>query len=199
MSGKNHVKVWDPLIRLFHWALVGCFFVAYVTEDDFLTLHTWAGYLVAGLVLWRILWGLVGTRYARFSSFVFPPRLVLHYVKDTLALRAKRYLGHNPAGGAMIIFLLVSLLVTTASGLAVYGAGEQAGPLAFVFANESELVVGTLKETHEFFANLTVLLVLLHVIGVAVESLIHRENLVRAMFTGRKRAFVPQDAEEVTP
>lgn len=201
MNGNNDVdvKVWDPLIRLFHWGLVGCFLVAYVTEDDFLTLHTWAGYLVAGLVLWRILWGLVGTRYARFSSFVLPPRRVLHYLKDTLALRAKRYLGHNPAGGAMILILLLSLVLTTTTGLAVYGAGDQAGPLAFALGNVSEFVVGILKETHEFFANLTLLLVLVHVIGVAVESLIHRENLVRAMITGRKRVFMRQDAEEATP
>lgn len=199
MNGGNEVKVWDPLIRLFHWALVGSFIVAYVTEDDFLTLHTWAGYLVAGLVLWRILWGLIGTRHARFSSFVRPPRLVLQYLKDTLALRAKRYLGHNPAGGAMILILLLSLVLTTTTGLAVYGAGEQAGPLAFALGNAGEFVIGSLKETHEFFANLTLLLVLIHLIGVTVESLIHRENLVRAMITGRKQGLVLQDAEEVTP
>ena len=199
MNGGNEVKVWDPLIRLFHWALVGSFIVAYVTEDDFLTLHTWAGYLVAGLMLWRILWGLIGTRHARFSSFVRPPRLVLQYLKDTLALRAKRYLGHNPAGGAMILILLLSLVLTTTTGLAVYGAGEQAGPLAFALGNASEFVIGSLKKTHEFFANLTLLLVLIHLIGVTVESLIHRENLVRAMITGRKQGLVLQDAEEVTP
>lgn len=198
MNGEDNVKVWDPLIRLFHWALVGFFFVAYVTEDDFLALHTWAGYVVLGLVLWRILWGLIGTRYARFSSFVLPPQLVLRYFKDTLALRAKRHLGHNPAGGAMIVLLLISLVLTTTTGLAVYGAGEQAGLLGSSLGNASEFVVEALEETHEVFANLTLMLVLVHVSGVAVESLIHRENLVRAMITGRKRAFAEQDTEEAT-
>lgn len=188
MTTEVRVKVWDLLVRVFHWGLAGAFAIAYVTEEDFLALHTWAGYTALGLVLLRIPWGFVGTRYARFSSFVFAPRTVITYLKDTLSQRAKRYLGHNPAGGAMIILLLASVLMTTLTGIAVYGAAEDAGPLAAWLSQAGHPVSDALEEIHEFFANFTLLLVLIHVGGVLVESLIHRENLVRAMVDGRKRA-----------
>ncbi|MEJ2687316.1 MAG: cytochrome b/b6 domain-containing protein, partial [Gammaproteobacteria bacterium] len=122
----TEVKVWDPLVRVFHWTLVIAFFTAYFTEEDLLQVHTLAGYTVLGLIAVRFVWGLVGTRYARFSSFVFRPGTVIAYVKDVVALRARRYLGHNPAGGAMVVLLLVSLLVTTFSGMAIYAAEHQA-------------------------------------------------------------------------
>ena len=169
MKSQAMVKVWDPLVRSFHWLLVIAFFTAYFTEDDFLTLHVYAGYTVLGLILLRLVWGIVGTRYARFSSFVTRPRVAWHYLKDTLLFRAKRYLGHNPAGAAMIVLLLISLLLTTLTGLAIYGASESAGPLAGWFGNIGVLVV-------------------IHVGGVIFESLAHRENLVRAMFNGYKKA-----------
>jgi cytochrome b len=113
--------------------------------------------------------------------------VVLNYLKDTLMLKATRYVGHNPAGGAMIILLLISLLLTSLTGLAVYGTEESAGPLAGLLAGAGEYWSEQLEELHEFFANFTLLLVIIHVAGVVVESVIHRENLVRAMFTGYKR------------
>jgi cytochrome b len=195
MTTQAMVKVWDPLVRLFHWALVAAFFTAYITEDDFLTLHTYAGYSVVGLVLLRIIWGFIGTRYARFGSFVTRPRVAWQYLKNTLSRRAKRYVGHNPAGGAMIVLLLVSLLITTFSGIAAYGAVESAGPLGNWLGTAGEFWEDTFKEVHEFFANFTVLLVAMHVIGVIVASLLHRENLVRAMYTGYK----PADKNSTTP
>ena len=188
MQSQAMVKVWDPLVRSFHWILVIAFFTAYFTEDDFLTLHVYAGYTVLGLIVLRLVWGIVGTRYARFSSFVTRPRVAWQYLKDTLLLRAKRYLGHNPAGAAMIVLLLISLLLTTLTGLAIYGASESAGPLAGWFGNVGELGEDVIKEVHEFFANLTIVLVVIHVGGVIFESLAHRENLVRAMFNGYKKA-----------
>ena len=188
MKSQAMVKVWDPLVRSFHWLLVIAFFTAYFTEDDFLTLHVYAGYTVLGLILLRLVWGIVGTRYARFSSFVTRPRVAWHYLKDTLLFRAKRYLGHNPAGAAMIVLLLISLLLTTLTGLAIYGASESAGPLAGWFGNIGETGEDVIKEVHEFFANLTIVLVVIHVGGVIFESLAHRENLVRAMFNGYKKA-----------
>jgi len=180
------VRVWDPLIRIFHWTLVAAFAVAYFTEDDLLTLHVWAGYLVGGLILFRLVWGFVGTPHARFSDFVRPPRQVIAYLKDVLAFRARRYLGHNPAGGVMILALLVSLITTVVTGLAVYGAGEMAGPMAGWLAGLGEQGAEALEEVHELFANLTLALVVAHVAGVVLASLQHRENLVRAMITGRK-------------
>jgi cytochrome b len=186
MNNISKVKVWDPLVRFFHWSLVIAFFTAYITEDDFLTLHTYAGYTILGLVLFRIVWGLIGTRHARFSSFVTSPGTAWQYVKDTLQLRAKRYVGHNPAGGAMIILLLVSLFITTLSGIATYGAVESAGPLGHWLGNIGESGEDLLEEVHEFFANFTVILVAIHVTGVIIESLLHRENLVKSMLHGFK-------------
>ena len=188
MKHKQSIKVWDPLVRLFHWLLVTAFFVAYVTEDDFMTLHVWAGYLLIGLLVFRVLWGLVGSRHARFSDFVYPPRQVLRFLKETFFFRAKRYLGHNPAGGAMIIVLLLSLTMTSLTGLLTYGVEEAAGPLAPWVGGTGEVWGEAFEEIHEFFANFTLLLVFIHVMGVLVESALHRENLVRAMLTGYKRA-----------
>lgn len=183
---KNEVYVWDPLVRLFHWSLVLAFFIAYATEDDFLTVHTWAGYTVAGLVLLRLLWGFIGTRHARFRDFVRAPRTVLTYLGDVKAGRAQRYLGHNPLGGAMVIALLVCLTLTAVSGMAIHAAEENAGPMAPLLAGVSEAVAEVLEEVHELFANATLLLVALHILGVLVTGWRYRENLVRAMLTGRK-------------
>jgi cytochrome b len=188
MNTAPIVKVWDPMVRIFHWTLVGSFIVAYLTEDDFLNLHLLAGYTVLALIMFRIVWGFVGTPYARFSSFVFSPRVVKQYFVETLKLRAKRYVGHNPAGGAMIILLLISLVITVITGVAVYGAEENAGPLAFWLGHAGGFWEEALEAIHEFFANFTLFLVFIHLAGVVVESFIHRENLVGAMFNGRKRA-----------
>ena len=185
---QNMIKVWDPLIRVFHWTLVSAFLIAYVTEEDFLTPHVWAGYLVLALIVIRILWGFVGPRYARFSSFVFSPRKIVGFLKDTFTFKAKRYLGHNPAGGAMILLMLLSLILTAVTGIAIYGIEENAGPLATVLSSAGEFWEDFFEETHEFLANFTVFLVAIHVAGVIVESFIHRENLVRAMVDGNKRA-----------
>ncbi len=180
------VPVWDPLVRIFHWTLAGSFFVAYLSEDDFMTLHEWAGYTVAALVGFRLVWGLIGTRHARFSDFVAGPRKVTRYLGGLVTGDAPRYLGHNPAGGLMIVALLASLAATALAGMAMLGM-EGAGPLAgIVPRGDGEI----LEDAHEFFANLTLLLVFLHVAGVLVSSLLHHENLVRAMITGRKPKHV---------
>lgn len=176
------IKVWDLPLRIFHWLLVIAFFVAYLTEDELLTVHVWAGYLVAGLLVFRLLWGFVGGQYARFANFLCPPAESIAYLKDLIGGKATRYIGHNPAGAAMIVLLLVSLVITVATGLAVYGADQGAGPLAFIGNSHEKLW----EEVHEFFATTTLVLVIVHVIGVAVESFIHRENLARAMLHGNK-------------
>jgi cytochrome b len=188
MGKMNQIKIWDLPVRIFHWILAGAFFIAYLTEDDWLDIHTFAGYTVMALVLFRLLWGVIGTRHARFSDFVRPPREVLAYLKDILSLHPKRYLGHNPAGGAMVVLLLLSLLLTVTTGVSVYGAEEMAGPLADIFANAPAYVGEALEETHEFFANFTLLLVVLHVAGVIIAGFQHGENLIRSMFTGFKQA-----------
>ena len=184
---QKQVRVWDIFVRLFHWGLVAGFTIAYLTEEELLSLHVAAGYAVAGLVALRLLWGFIGTRHARFSDFVYRPAQVRAFLRDTLRLRARRYIGHNPAGGAMILLMLASLALTSISGMALYGMGESAGPLAMLGTSWSGLTE-PVEEMHEFFANFTLLMVLIHVAGVLVESLIHRENLVKAMLTGLKRA-----------
>lgn len=187
MMKRNQIKVWDPLLRVFHWTLVAMFFTAYFTEDELQNVHVWAGYAVAGLISFRLIWGLVGPSHARFSDFVYSPGKTLGYLKDVLAGGAARYIGHNPAGGAMIVVLLLSLIITTVSGIAYYGGEQWQGPLAGLMSNIDEHVMEALEEIHEFFANFTLFLVFFHVLGVVWESLLHKENLVRAMITGRKR------------
>ena len=183
MESQTLVKVWDLPLRIFHWLLVAGFFIAYLTEDELLTVHVWAGYLVTGLLVFRLLWGFVGNGYARFSNFICSPVQSITYLKDLVALKTRRYLGHNPAGAAMIVLLLVSILATVITGFAVYGADQAAGPLAAIGSANKKMW----EEVHEFFANFTLVLVAVHVAGVAIESYIHRENLVRAMVNGFKR------------
>jgi cytochrome b len=169
------VKVWDPFVRVFHWSLVVLFGIAFLTGDEIEWLHLAAGYGIAGLVALRIVWGLVGTRHARFTSFVRGPREVLAYLRDAALLRAPRHLGHNPAGGAMIVALLVLIAGTAVTG--------------HMMTSDAYWGAKWVEEVHEAFANLTLALVALHVLGVLFASLEHRENLIRAMFTGRKRAL----------
>lgn len=181
--------MWDPLVRIFHWSLVASFTVAYLSgEGEMLDLHAWSGYIVGGLILFRLLWGFVGPRHARFADFVFTPATVLAYGRDLLRGQAQRHLGHNPLGGTMVIALLVMLALATLTGMALYGAAEAAGPLAGLMRGTNQAFGEALEEVHEFFSNVALLLVALHIAGVLVSSLLHRENLVRAMVTGRKRA-----------
>ena len=185
------VKVWDPLVRIFHWSLALAIAVAYFSGDDHegsMGLHPYAGYVIAGLVAFRLVWGVVGTRHARFGDFVTRPSRVVEYLKQLGRMQAPRYLGHNPAGGAMIVVLLLMLAATATTGMLAYGAAEHAGgPFAAYLAGSSHSFAHSLKEVHEFFANFTLFLVGIHIVGVIVESLVHRENLARAMVTGKKR------------
>lgn len=188
---SNSVKVWDPVIRYGHWILVVAFFAAYFTEDDFLGLHVWAGYVIGAVVVFRLIWGFIGTRHARFTDFVRPPGEAMRYLTDLAARKSRRFIGHSPAGGAMVVALLLFLTVTVFSGIVVYGMEEGAGPLAG-WAVQHAGSEDVWEEIHEIFANLTLLLVGLHVAGVLYASYAHRENLVRAMFSGRKRADDPR-------
>lgn len=209
------VKVWDIFVRSSHWAVALGFFVAYLTEDDLITLHVWAGYLVGALVVLRLLWGFVGPRHARFSDFIAGPRKVLSYLMQLVSFRAPRHLGHSPAGGAMAIALWLGMVAIVWSGLEVYAIEEGKGPLAALSASpvvSGEALVtaaqasedetdednegvesegdgnSAWEEIHEVLSNLVMVLVVLHIAGVLLACLAHRENLVRAMIDGRKRA-----------
>jgi cytochrome b len=129
----NTVKVWDPIVRIGHWTLVIAFFTAYFTEDALMTQHIWAGYVVAGVVLFRFFWGLIGSEHARFKDFIYAPSTIFTYLTSLAQHKPKQYLGHNPAGGIMVIALLTSLCVTVYSGLALYAVEENAGPFATIY------------------------------------------------------------------
>jgi cytochrome b len=198
---RDVVQVWDPLVRFGHWALVAAFAVAYLSAEEEAgpdPLHVWGGYVVGAIVVLRVAWGFVGPRYARFSDFVRSPIEALRYLRNLLLSgRAGRYLGHSPAGGMMVVALLVFLAATVATGVVSYG--EQGnGPLASIVSasatvNHHEVrradkrPESTVGEVHGMLATITLVLVGLHILGVAVASAVHRENLVLAMLTGKKR------------
>jgi len=180
------VKVWDPIVRLFHWSLVLSFAIAYISEDKFLTLHVIAGYIIAGLIAFRLVWGLVGSRYARFSDFVKKPKVIKAYLQDIMHFKATRYLGHNPAGGAMVLMLLLTLSLTSFTGILLYGMEEHAGPLSGLVEGWPHFLEELLEGLHELMANLTLLLVFVHVGGVLLASFQHGENLISSMINGQK-------------
>lgn len=184
------IRVWDPLVRIFHWSLVTCFVAAWLTADDAKTLHLAAGYVGFGLVAVRILWGFVGTEHARFRDFVKGPRAVVAYLLAMVRGEEPRHLGHNPAGGVMVLALLACMLVLTLTG--------------WLYTTDAFWGDESVEEIHEATAYLMTALVAAHVMGVIWESVRHGENLVRAMITGQKPATVDHDApvdgrEQVTP
>lgn len=175
----SRILVWDLPVRLFHWLLALSFAGAWVTADSerWRDVHIVLGYTAGLLVVLRLAWGVVGTRHARFASFVRGPRRVAAYVRSLVAGRPEHATGHNPAGGWAILALLALTLAIVATGLVVEA---DAGPRG-------------LDEVHEALATAMLAVVAIHVAGVVVGSLAHRENLVRAMVTGRKRGS-PGDA-----
>ena len=173
------VKVWDPLVRVFHWSLATLFLVAYATGDDIEKVHIAAGYTIAGLVAFRVIWGLIGPQHARFSNFLRSPAATFAYLRDVAMLRAPRYIGHNPAGGAMIVALLAVVGATAATG--------------WLLDTDAFWGSESMTEIHSALAWAAAALVALHLCGVAIASRRHRENLVRAMVVGVKRAAGPGD------
>jgi cytochrome b len=167
----RQVRVWDRLVRLFHWSLVAAFAVAFLAEEGE-SLHNWAGYVVLGLIAFRLVWGFVGTKHARFADFVPSPRQLVGYLVSLMRGAPERYLGHNPAGGVMILCLLATVLVTAASG--------------WLMTTDRFWGTEWVEELHEAAAYTALALVGVHVLGVVVSSWLHHENLVRAMITGRK-------------
>ena len=207
---KRTIVVWDPAIRAAHWALVVAFAAAYLTgegEEEGVTgvVHVWAGYAIGMIVVLRVVWGLVGPVHARFADFAFRPWTALLYLFDLALGRARRYVGHSPAGGAMVLVLLICLAGTVITGLIAYG-DQGKGPLAdgtpaLVTHNGLDQdergnragqrrAAGGRKDWRFAW----------HAcepdpgacgaprFGVGLASIAHRENLVRAMIDGRKRA-----------
>lgn len=175
---SQRILIWDLPTRIFHWVLALSFAGAFLTAETerYRDLHLSLGYLMLGLIAFRLIWGFVGSRYARFSSFTFRPSEVIDYLKSLLQRSPQHYLGHNPAG-ALAIFLLIGLtLLTGGSGVLLY---FEVGGEAF-------------EEVHEVFANGMLAVVCIHIAGVIVSSLLHGENLVRSMITGHKHGTPEQ-------
>jgi cytochrome b len=217
MDNTQFIKVWDIAIRVFHWTLLVCYAIAFISSENIMKLHVIFGYSVLFLVLFRILYGFVGTKYARFSDFLYAPAQIADYLKRLSIGRPKHYMGHNPAGGLMIVILLLSLLALTLTGLKAYGIKGH-GPLA---KNEISFMTNAFadsddkedhdkhnshdrrskkdhrteknqkdefwEEVHETIAYFTLFFVSIHILGVLISSLVHRENLIKAMITERKR------------
>ena len=185
-EASRTIKVWDLPTRLFHWILVGLMIVQWWTAENSGTMdyHVWGGYTVLVLVLFRLIWGFVGSETARFGDFVCGPGAALAYVKALLRGETPLYRGHNPMGGWSIVLMLVLLLVQVGTGL---------------FANDDILIEGPLyswvsKDTsdwltsiHRFNFNLLLAVIAIHVAAVLFYLLVKRENLIHPMLSGRKR------------
>jgi cytochrome b len=169
---KAKTLVWDLPTRAFHWLLAIAFVGAFVTAESerLRDLHMLMGYSAAGLVAFRLLWGILGTRYARFTSLPLSPRAVVTYLKSLLTLSPRHYFGHNPAGSWAVVGMLVLITLTVATG---WAQAVEVGPR-------------WVEDLHEGLANTTIAVIGVHIVAVLLSSLLHRENLVRAMLSGYK-------------
>ncbi len=167
------IRVWDLPTRIFHWSLVASFAIAFLTAESekLRDIHVVAGYTLAGLIAFRLLWGFVGGSYSRFAEFLPTPRKLIDYLKSLIDGRPQHYIGHNPAGAVAIFLLLGFGIVAAASGWAAY----------------EDLGGHFLEELHEGAANGMMAIVVIHIAGVIVSSWLHRENLILAMITGWKK------------
>lgn len=182
---EQRVRVWDLPLRLFHWLLVVMFALSWWSggHPQHLDVHLLAGYTIAALLIFRVVWGVAGTRYARFGSFAYGPKQVVNYLRDLFGPRTLHPVGHNPAGAWAIFIMLTLLVLITLSGLVVLGGEEGHGPLAGNVSLETGIAW---HEPHEWLAWALLLLVVVHLMGVAAESILHRDNLVAAMISGKK-------------
>lgn len=174
----QRILVWDIPTRLFHWLLAASFAGAWLTAESerWRDVHVVLGYTFAGLLAFRLLWGLVGSRYARFSSFIKGPSAVVAYLRSLVSRSPEHHVGHNPAGGWAVLALLALGTATALSGFMTY----------------DDLGGHFMEELHEAAAGAMLGLVLVHIAAVLLSSALHRENLVLAMLTGRKRGMPPQ-------
>ena len=172
------IRVWDWPVRVFHWSLALCVFIAYFTGESerYSLLHQTLGYAAAGLIAFRLVWGVVGTRYARFQEFVRGPQAVWAYLKSIRQGHAQHHVGHNPVGGVAVLLLMGLVALTALSGWLI-AAGD---------------APGWQEEMHELAANTLMMVVAVHVLGVVLSSRLHHENLVAAMLSGFKQGHAHQ-------
>lgn len=175
-------RVWDPFVRFFHWSQALLVAVSWLTADTLKTVHKASGYAIALLLAARVIWGFIGTRHARFSDFLHGPRVLARYLGLLWQGKEPRHLGHNPAGGAMVLALILTVGATALTG--------------WLQTTDAFWGSDAMEEGHEALATLILILVVFHLGGVLLASLRHRENLVHAMLDGRKRPLTPEDGTE---
>lgn len=216
MGNYKEKKLWDIVVRVFHWSLVVLVFVAFLSSEDGEGIHIKAGYAILAIVLFRILWGFIGTKHARFTDFVKGPRKVFAYLKGLFTGAPPYSFGHNPAGGLMIVVILVTLLLVAFTGIKTE-EGERAehasiGEFSIVsvahaddgrfergrdYDDHDERGTGGeashefWEELHEFFAGLLLVLIAIHVAAVLLTLIVYKENLIKSMITGRKAVRYP--------
>lgn len=220
ITTKNNI-IWDIFIRIFHWTLVVAFIISYLTEGE-VYLHFYSGWYILILLGCRVVWGFIGTKHARFIDFIKAPTEIINYAKSLKSndVTIKHYDGHNPLGGLMVVAMLCFLTLTCITGVLLY---SDDGNSAFSFTNYSPLASVEeendhkaitnselsehnkhekdeddefLKEVHDLLANFTILLILLHIAGVVYSSRLHQENLIKAMFTGKKSPLIDKDSKK---
>ena len=174
-TAKTKILVWDAPTRVFHWLLALCFVGAYITSegDRLMGVHLTLGYTTIGLVAFRLVWGLIGTRHARFTSFIRGPKALARYANGMVDGRDEHHVGHNPLGAVSIVMMLLSIMAIACTGWVYFNGGAH-----------------SVKELHEGAAAFMLTLVMVHVAGVMFASMKQRENLVRAMLTGHKKGQV---------
>ena len=178
------VRVWDLPLRICHWALAASVLVAWFSANVYDAVHEASGYLAMGLVAFRLVWGFAGTPHARFAQFVRPPGVVLRYLRDLAFGRVTRHLGHNPAGAAMTLLLLALLTISTISG--------------WMQLTQRFFGVAWVELVHAYASNLVLVVAIVHVLGVLLMCALQKENLVRAMITGRKAVQADASASSET-
>jgi len=187
MSEKEIVNVWDVPTRLFHWTLVLSFTSAYLTANFHLGfLHTYIGYFLCLLLLARLIWGFTGNQYARFKSFLFSPQETLAYLRSLAQNNPKHYFGHNPAGALMVFGVLALLLMIVLTGLVTLAVIDFEGPFLFLIDYVDDDTSYAVRHLHGWLIDIALVIIPLHLLGVALGSIQHKENLVRAMITGKK-------------
>jgi len=186
-DATRSVRVWDVPVRIFHWLLVALIMTSWVTSeigDDAMTYHRWSGYSILTLVLFRLVWGFVGSRHARFAAFAYGPRSVLGYARELLQLSPPYYAGHNPLGGWSVILMLISVVLQATTGLFANDDAAAEGPLSRLVSASAASLLTTI---HRYNFNVLLALIAVHVAAVLFYLIVKRENLIVAMITGRKQ------------
>lgn len=207
------IKVWDLFVRIFHWTLVALMIGMYISGEKFKGVHIYLGYFIIMLVLARIAWGFIGTKHARFGDFLYGPTKIFYYLRSLFSGKPIHYVGHNPAGGLMVLVMLIALPVTTFTGLKALAADGQGRPantnvsffkLAYADKDEHQEDEGEKyhsdalqnkgkeefwEEMHEIMTSFMLFLIIIHIFGVLVSSWLHRENLILSMISGKKKSI----------